>query len=52
MIGFAIAMLLLLMAMGMESYCLSLRWELKKEINRLADASRKRQEYKRTWPRP
>lgn len=52
MIGFAMAIVLLLFAMGMESYCLSLRWQLKKEINKMADASRNRQEYKRTWPRP
>lgn len=47
----AIILLLMLLVMGLESYFLSPERKRKKELNQMADASRKRQEKKRTWPK-
>ena len=51
MIYLAIAVLLFVLSLAMESYAISPDRERKRGINQMADASRKRQEQKRTWPR-
>lgn len=48
----AIILMLMLLVMGLESYFLSPERHRKKEIAKMADASRNRQEKKRTWPQP